>query len=615
VRYRLALALFAWLCGLAVAMSAAGGYRDDVEGYAERFRQRFSRGRAPDPQIVLAGIDDAAMTPEYFNRAVHAQVLRNLADCGARLVFFDVVFDEDRGPEVDGPLLASLLTAPATVLAGSSAQVETEDGAYAVRPPILAPDLAPALKSGHVVLGSIEKAPDVAGTVWPYILGLDFDGLRVPSAALALASLYQSVNPKDIRYSQSAVEVPPIKIPVTVPASIQGEQQLYIFDLKFHRPATGPGHHPGPGTYRVIPYLDLLQPSQELKNSLANRVVVIGENTSSETDVIDTPVGPMKGFEAHAQCFDRLLHRDFYSSAGRSQNLAAIGAMTGCVAVLALLTWPLLWLLAAGPTIIAAYLAFNMWLFDVQHLILDLGGPVLGASAALASLLLVRLLLASRFLKRFIPTEAARGILLAKQTAQATEATVIVTDIRGYTSLSETRTPVEMLHLLNEYHSVTVDIYHRHGGNVLTFQGDAQLVVFGYPRKLADAAGAAVVACVEVMKAIDDLRAKWGIKERKSFDVGAGLTTGLVYVGDIGSREQANYTVIGEVVRTSHKVQSMSDTLGGNVLLDESAYLACRVKPHTTAIPDVMLDGFPEPKVLYRVESEPSAQPTATEDQ
>lgn len=598
MRYRLLLILLVWLSGAAVtgflSLSSA-----NIERFAEAFRQRYDQSRAPDPRIVLVGLDDRVFAEGHFNRPNHSLVLENLARARARLVMFDIVFDENRDPADDAKLLRALQAGPPTVLAGSSFTLP--DGT--VLPPRLADSLAPALRSGNAYLASIEKSEDPDGTLRRYFLGVGFGQKVFPSVALACYALLSSVQPGDIDYLDGVVDVPPVKIPVEGHYTEGTDVTVFTFDIKFHPPATGPGHKPGPGTYRVVSYLDLLEPSPELLESLRDKVIVIGENTSSENDVVETPAGPMKGFEGHAQCIDRLLHHDFYSSASEETNLKVALFLVALIAALGFMRWPLPGLLSAGLLLLGGYAAANLWLFQERHLVLDLAAPIVGGLSAMACLVLVRLALASRFLGRFIPKEAAAGILMARRTAEATEATVIVTDIRGYTSLSETRTPVEMLHLLNEYHSVTVDIYHKHGGSVLTFQGDAQLVVFGYPRRLKDAAGASVVACVEVMAAIDALREKWGIKERKNFDVGAGICTGLVYVGDIGSREQANYTVIGEVVRTSHKVQSMSDALEGNVLMDEPSYQACLTKPNVTAIPNVALEGFPEPKTLYRVEA------------
>lgn len=599
MKYRLTQVVLAWCFGMLVATFFIRS-NIDVEGFAEAFRQRFSQSRQPDSRIVLVGLDDQVFAQDQFNRENHARVVENLTAAGARLILFDVVFDENRDPRMDFLLKEALLKAPPTVLAGSS--LTLEDGT--VLPPRLAESLQPVLETGSSHLASIEKAEDEDGVLRKYFLAVGFGDDLFPSVALACYSLLESVKPAEIAYQASSINVPPVEIPVQAHYAEGTKVTVFTFDLKFHTPATGPNHKSGPGTYRVLSYLDLLQPSPDVSKSLAGKVVVIGENTTSDNDLVTTPVGPMKGFEVHAQCLDRLLHHDFYMSLPEDTSYQVTAALIAVMASLGLLRWTLPSLLFLGLSILAGYTGVDLWLFQEKYIILRLGAPLLGAAVTLGCLVLVRVLLASRFLARFIPVEATRGILMAKNTAQATDATVIVTDIRGYTTLSESRTPVEMLKLLNEYHSVTVDIYHKHGGNVLTFQGDAQLVVFGYPRRLKDAPHAAVVACVEVMQAIDDLRAKWGIKERKNFDVGAGICTGLVYVGDIGSREQANYTVIGEVVRTSHKVQSMSDALQGNVLMDEPSYEACLTKPNVTRIPDVMLDGFPEPKTLYRVERE-----------
>lgn len=604
MKYRLGLALFVLAFGLAVHQATSRTFHDTLEAYAESLRQTFNPKRTADPQIVLIGIDDQAMQPQYFQRRVHAKILRQLANCHVRLIFFDIIFDENRDQATDRSLLDALMAAPPTVLAGASAIIDTESG-EALRPPQLAPHLSPALASGHVTLSSIEKAPSTDGTNWPYLVAIDFGKGEVPSAALAMFSLYQAVKPTDLHYGSHFIEVPPLKIPIHLDPNQDTGLSISQFDLKFHGPATGPGHRSGPGRYRVIPYLDLLHPSPELRASLQDCVVVIGENTSSDNDLVSTPVGQIKGFEVHAQAFDRLLHQDFTQTLGARTNAMIATVLIGTLAILALLRWPLPWLLLAGPALGISYTALNFWLSSHYHLTFDLFTPLCGLLAAYSGLILVRLVLTSRFLGRFIPIEAARGIQLDRTVAQATRATVIVTDIRGYTTLSETRTPVQMLQLLNEYHSVTVDIYHKHGGSVLTFQGDAQLIVFGYPRRIHDATAAAVAACIEVMDAIDVLRTQWGITERKNFDVGAGICTGLVYIGDIGSHDQANYTVIGEVVRTSHKVQSMSSVLEGNVLLDEPSYAACKRKPTVTKIPNVTLEGFPDPKTLYRVEPPP----------
>lgn len=606
MKYRLLLVALIFLFSVSV-VAVLEVLRVDVDSFAEVVRERFAETVEPDSRIVLAGLTDELFENGLFTREVHAHVLGVLKECGASVVFYDVVFDENRDPLEDQLLCDALLAWPGVVLAGTTTTTETGH----IQEPRLAPSLDEAVNQGRAILGSIEKAEDDDGVLRQYVLALGFgrdnvETSTVPSAALACYSLLQSVRPSEIQYKDGVVELPPLPIPVEEHLAAEGDgsfTKVYAFPVNFHAPATGPGNKAGPGTYRLISYIDLIEPSEELREELRGKVIIVGENTSLPDDIVTTPVGRMKGFEAHAQCLDRLLHHEFYTSVPETVNFQIALGLTALVASLGLLTWPLSLLLLAGGSIVCAYGGLALWLFTNNHLLMDMGTPIAGALSALASLVIVRLMLASRFLGRFIPREASRGLLMSKQMALSGVATVIVTDIRGYTTISETKTPVEMLALLNEYHSITVDIYHKHGGNVLTFQGDAQLVVFGYPKKLKDPVLNAVESTVEVMEAIAELRKKWGIDDPDDFDVGAGICTGDVYIGDIGSAEQANYTVIGEVVRTSHKVQAQSTALKGNVLLDAAAYHACKNKPNVTRIDGVQLEGFPEKKTLYRVET------------
>ena len=142
-----------------------------------------------------------------------------------------------------------------------------------------------------------------------------------PSAALALYSLLNSVRPEDIRYGEESIDLPTVSIPIEKMHSKASEASEILFPLKFHRAATGPEHEPREGTYPVISYTELIEPTEDVKKMLVGSIVIIGENTSGPDDVVDTSVGQMKGFEAHAQCLDRLLNHDFFTLASEQAAL------------------------------------------------------------------------------------------------------------------------------------------------------------------------------------------------------------------------------------------------------------------------------------------------------
>ncbi len=176
----------------------------------------------------------------------------------------------------------------------------------------------------------------------------------------------------------------------------------------------------------------------------------------------------------------------------------------------------------------------------------------------------------------------------------------MLTDIRGYTTLSEGRSAVAMLDVLNEYHRRTVSCYERHGGQALTYQGDAQIVVFGVFGRPENPARDAVAAALELQSICDKLREEWGIEKREDFDVGAGLCTGEVEVGFLGGQTNRQYSVVGETVRKSHKVQSLSDELSAPVILDQETFDACRGAVDVDDLGMVQPKGLPHEIRLYR---------------
>ena len=222
-------------------------------------------------------------------------------------------------------------------------------------------------------------------------------------------------------------------------------------------------------------------------------------------------------------------------------------------------------------------------------------------AAVSAAVLFGRFMLTFKALTRVVPKEVAKELLFhhdAKDRRQT--ATILLTDIRGYTTLSEGRTAVAMLDVLNEYHKRTVACYDRYGGQALTYQGDAQIVVFGVFGNRKNPAADAVAAALGLQSICDDLREEWGIESRDDFDVGAGLCTGEVEVGMLGGSRNRQYSVVGETVRKAHKVQSLSADLEAPVILDEETFEACGDSVKVEDLGMVQPKGLPAKIRLYR---------------
>ncbi len=162
---------------------------------------------------------------------------------------------------------------------------------------------------------------------------------------------------------------------------------------------------------------------------------------------------------------------------------------------------------------------------------------------------------------------------------QQAVATVLLTDIRGFTTMSEQSDPATVMTWLNEYYDRLVPIIVEHGGVVNKFDGDAMLAFFGIlprlqsPKESAQAACQAALEMVEAIDALNDIRRQRG---DPPMITGIGINTGEVIAGGIGSRDRLHYTIIGDTVNTTQRLEALTRRLikGSGVLVGHSTYTA-----------------------------------------
>lgn len=158
------------------------------------------------------------------------------------------------------------------------------------------------------------------------------------------------------------------------------------------------------------------------------------------------------------------------------------------------------------------------------------------------------------------------------------DVTIVFSDIRGYSTLSEQMSPVQTIDLLNEYFSAMGEVITHFRGTIIEFEGDAILVVFGAPLTQEDHANRAVRAALMMLEVVDELNTRWerdgtaqlwkrvGIPK---FKVRLGIHSGQVVVGNVGSQRRTKYAAIGDAVNTAARVESMNKTLGTSLLMTE----------------------------------------------
>jgi adenylate cyclase len=215
-------------------------------------------------------------------------------------------------------------------------------------------------------------------------------------------------------------------------------------------------------------------------------------------------------------------------------------------------------------------------------------------------------------LNLYVSPEVAREAIEhgTKLGGQLVECTVLFSDIRGFTALSERMPPEQLIDLLNRYMSRMVEVVIANGGLVNKFGGDSLLAVFGSPlNPSADHAAQAVRAALQMQDALKGFNAGQAARSQPSLQIGIGLASGPVVAGNVGGEGRLEYTVIGDTVNLAARLQDLTKELGQNILANEAAIrsAARTISVAVQPLDSVAVRGKAEPVNLFAVMYEMSA--------
>ena len=575
----------------------------------EDLLQREGRKTATRNDFVLLGIDQSTLqlpplTPEEiannrafqlmteqpfpWSREVWALLLDRLFAAGARLVIFDMMFNPPN--DGDPAFHAALDRYHDKVVLG--ANFDMENAAQAVTPnDTLIPP--PQLQDDRV--GFVNFWPDpIDGKIRAVTY-------RVTDRQLAGLPPHPS---QEIFESLSARALTKIGRGNDVPNDLRGHM------IRFS----------APDAFEPRPLYEVFDPKFWHANYadgafFKDKIVMIGSSAQVTHDVFDTPMSPTtSGPELHLQAMAAALGHEFLHPTPPKTGLALVGA-AGLIAwlLVTFLRRPLL-CLGALVAITAAYLGAARLFYDKSGLLL-LTVPVL--SALLLSGLfalgieyaLERLekLHTRRTLERYVSKNLVKEVLenpdsyYSSLRGARVPVTILFSDLVGFTTLSEKADPEALVAQLNEYLTRMTSVVFGNGGTLDKFIGDAIMAVWGNVRSfgMAQDAKNCARAALGMRRELRQLNEKWRGEGRMGLGMGIGINQGEVIVGNIGSQERMDPTVIGDSVNLASRLEGLTRIYGLDILVGATAAELVRDEFHLRSVARVQVKGKTKPVDVF----------------
>jgi len=346
-----------------------------------------------------------------------------------------------------------------------------------------------------------------------------------------------------------------------------------------------------------------------------DKIVMVGSSAQVEHDTVVTPMSPTTlGPALHLQAMAAAMNHEFLRPTPAKAGLALVGA-AGLVAwsLVAFLRRPLL-CLGTLVLITAAYLGAARLCYDRTGLLL-LTVPVLsvlvlsgvfslGLEYALERLEKLR---TRRTLERYVSKNLVREILENPDSYYSSlrgvrvPATILFSDLIGFTTLAEKADPEALVSQLNEYLSRMTSVVFSNGGTLDKFIGDAIMAVWGNVRSLGMAQDAknCVRAALAMRRELRQLNQKWREEGRMGLGMGIGINQGEVIVGNIGSHERMDPTVIGDSVNLASRLEGLTRIYGVDILVGASTAELTRDEVHIRSVARVQVKGKSKPVDIF----------------
>jgi len=578
--------------------------------------------RPPQPpsDVVIIAIDDESLRADRlgrfpWSRGVYADLLRRLST--AEVVAFDVLFTEpDRyEPEADARL-ARAIRGHGRVVLGAYKRVKSEytgqDSAkmpgypmseggpgplQTIQPLNFTPPI-PSLADAAAGIGYVDIEPDADG-VYRRVLPLraGYDGSIYPHFATEIARVATATLPEQI-----------------VRQAPRGQVTLAGRPGYLNRDGALLINYCGPtGTIRQYSFWEVID-GQMPASDFADKIVLVGATAPGLYDIRYAPYRSdnrfFLGVETNANIVNSLLHMPPLTDASQTVVWLLFAAILGAVAGWSVWTsgetmGPIIGVLILGLVALPSFFV----VFYCLDQVLPYGAIVLAAALPVGIGIYERLGAERRMIRSQFAVYVSPDVLqmLMKdpeiiRRGQRREITLLFSDVRGSTALSENTSPEVWLAQLNEYMSYMTQVIFAYDGYLDKFMGDGIMAAWNAFGLQNNHAELAVRAALAMLERLEGLRDYWEQADNRApFRIGIGLHTGEAVMGDAGSDQRRQYTAIGDTVNTAARLEAMNKELGTTLIITEAT--AQRVKDlfELRPIGEVAVRGRSQSVFVYEV--------------
>ncbi|MBM4136038.1 MAG: adenylate/guanylate cyclase domain-containing protein [Nitrospira sp.] len=545
----------------------------------------------PDSRIVIVAIDAKSINELGrwpWDRKVIARLIENLKSYGAKTVALDIVFSEPSNPDSD-TALSDAIQKSGNVIAGYFFRSE-EESQQSASLELLEPSRIKIIRMrGNVTQVPVVTYPYVETNIPPiskasinsgfFNIIPDKDGIMRTSnlAMLYGGEMYPSLPLSALRHY--------LGNEIILDVASYGVDGLLLRDRRIPVDESGRltlNYYGKQGTFQTISATDVIN-NRLHHDALKDTLAFIGATEIGISDVRATPVDPvLPGVEIHATVASNVLQNRFIIRNGWviSLEIAFVILFPILLSIILSLIHRTFVALISYVGVLVIYFSINY--FQFAHYFLNTGiiFPVISIGMTYLVSEAYRNLIEekqSRFLKKAFTSYVSHDLVseimknpdALKLGGERREITILFSDVRDFTSISERLSPENLVLLLNQYLSPMTQIVLKHRGTLDKYIGDAIMALYNAPLKIANHSVLACKTALEMVEKLKELNTNFKQKGLIEIDIGIGINTGDVIVGNMGTDVRFDYTAIGDTVNLASRIEGLNKIYKTNIIISE----------------------------------------------